>query len=170
MDIELLVLRVVHVCLGVFWAGTVVFQALFLAPSVKEAGPDGAKVMAGLLKRQLLNVLPATAVLTIVTGLRLMMIVSHGGTAAWLRTGPGTAYGLGLVVSVAALALGLGVLRPSIVRAAALSQGAASATADERERLLQQAQASRARAKKAGEVVAILLVVATITMAVARYL
>jgi hypothetical protein len=170
MDVEMLVLRVVHVGLGVFWAGVVVFQALFLAPSVRDAGPDGAKVMAGLMKRGLLTVLPVVATLTIVTGLRLMMVLSHGFTGAWLRTGPGAAYTLGLIVSVVALTVGLGVLRPSILRAAALSQSAAQAAPADKDGLLARAQALRARAMTAGNVVAVLLVVATLTMAVGRYL
>ena len=54
MDPVLVVLRVVHVVGGVFWAGAVLFVVHFLEPAVRDAGPDGAKVGPALQKRRYL--------------------------------------------------------------------------------------------------------------------
>ena len=53
MDITMVVMRTVHILLGVFWAGTFFFVVLFLEPSVRAAGLDGAKVMKGIQERRL---------------------------------------------------------------------------------------------------------------------
>ena len=67
----LLLLRVMHVLLGVFWAGTIMFVSLLLMPSVRDAGPDGGKVMLALMRRGYMTLIPIAAILTIVSGLWL---------------------------------------------------------------------------------------------------
>ena len=37
MTLLIITLRLLHIVLGVFWAGTLVFFAAFLVPSVKDA-------------------------------------------------------------------------------------------------------------------------------------
>ena len=68
MDPLLVMLRLLHVGLGVFWAGTIFFIVLYLEPSVRAAGPAGGAVMQGLQERRLMTVLPVVALLTLVTG------------------------------------------------------------------------------------------------------
>ena len=170
MDYLMLIGRVMHIGLGVFWAGALMFSAWFLLPSMREAGPDAAKVMAGLLRRRFLDVLPAVAGLTILSGLWLYWRVSGGFSSGYMRSAPGMAYGVGGLAAIIALALGLAIVRPSMLRAAALSQATATATAPERESQLASAQAMRARAAGAGRIVAGLLSLAVIAMAVGRYL
>ena len=46
-----LLARVTHVVLGAVWVGAIFLAAFFLMPAVAEAGPDGAKVMAGIVRR-----------------------------------------------------------------------------------------------------------------------
>ncbi len=52
MDLEMVAMRLIHIGLGVFWAGAIFFIVLFLEPSVRAAGPDGARVMQGLQQRR----------------------------------------------------------------------------------------------------------------------
>jgi hypothetical protein len=169
MDAMFLIARVLHIGLGVFWAGTVIFTASFLMPSMRDAGPDGAKVVAGLMRRRFLDILPVVALVTILSGLYLYWRVSGGFSAAFMRSPAGMTYGTGAVAALIALGLGVTIMRPSMLRAAALSQGAAQATGEERDRAMQMAQALRARAGVAGQVIAWLLVVAVIAMALGRY-
>jgi hypothetical protein len=169
MDVLLIGARVVHVLLGVFWVGTLIFIALFLGPSLRDAGPEGGKVMAGLMRRRLVDVVPAVAVLTVLSGFYLYWRVSGGFRAEWMGSGPGITYGIGAVAALVALGLGLGILRPAMVNAAALGQSAASAPPEERDRTLAAAQALQARAGSAGRVIAVLLAIAVIAMAIARY-
>ena len=60
-------LRLLHIVLGVFWAGTLIFVATYLVPSVREVGPDGVKVMGAIVRRRFLDVMPAVAAVTIVS-------------------------------------------------------------------------------------------------------
>jgi uncharacterized membrane protein len=170
MDPLLLLVRLLHVGLGVFWAGTLMFSALFLLPAIRDAGPDGAKVAAGLMRRRFLDWLPAVAGLTVLSGFWLYWRASAGFSSGYMRSATGMAYGLGGVAAVLALGLGLAIVRPSMLRAATLSQGAALASGQERDAQLATAQALRARAAAAGRIVAGLLALAAATMAVGRYL
>lgn len=164
MDPMLVAMRLLHVGLGVFWAGALIFIALFLQPSVRDAGPDGAKVMAGIMRRRFLDIMPVVALVTILSGLWLYWRASAGFQPAYMGSPMGTTIGIGALAALAAFGIGVGVMRPAVKRAAALSQGAPPDDAG-----MAAAQALRARAATAGRIVAALLAVAVIAMAVARY-
>ncbi|MEE8062460.1 MAG: hypothetical protein V3T16_11555 [Gemmatimonadales bacterium] len=168
-DLTLLVMRVLHILLGVFWAGTLIFNAIYLQPSLRDAGPDAAKVAAGLMRRRFLDVMPLAAAVTILSGLWLYWLVSGGFQVAYMRSATGMTIGLGAVAAIVAFTIGVAIMRPAMLRAAALSQAAAQAAAPERDAQLTEAQALRARAGVAGKYVAALLVVAVVAMAIARY-
>jgi len=163
-------MRLLHVGLGAFWAGALIFTAYFLLPSVREAGPDGAKVMAGLMRRRFLTVMPVVAAITILSGLWLYWKVSLGFQPASMGSRWGMAIGTGSVTAVLAFIIGVSVVRPSMLRAAALAEAAASAPAAEREARMAEAQALRARGGTAGRAVAVLLIITVAAMAVARHL
>lgn len=146
-----------------------IFMAAFVGPAVRDAGPDGAKVGAGLMKRRITDVMPAAAVVTILSGLYLYWRVSGGFGSAYMGSPMGMTYGVGAVAAVVALILGLGIIRPSMLEAAAISRQVAEAPEQDKGRLLGEAQSLRARAAAASQVVAWLLVIAVITMAVGRY-
>jgi uncharacterized membrane protein len=169
MDLSLVIARLLHVVLGVFWAGTIVFNALFLVPAIGDAGPDGAKVGAALMRRRFLDILPATAVITILSGLWLYWRASSGFDSAYMRSGPGMTYGAGAVTAFAGFGVGMGVMRRSMLRAAQLSQSVSAAAPAERDALLATAQALRMRAARAGRVVAALLAFTAAAMAIGRY-
>jgi hypothetical protein len=169
MDVTLVVMRLLHVGLGVFWVGVMVFNAIFLGPSVRDAGPDGAKVMAGLMRRRFMDVMPAVAILNILSGLWLYWKMSGGFQPAYMQSGMGMTYGTGGALAVIAFVIGVTVVRPSMLKAIALGQSIPQAPASEREALMAQAQGFRARAMGAGKLVAVLLGLAAAAMAVARY-
>lgn len=169
MDVPMLIARVLHIGLGVFWAGAMIFVATFLLPSIQEAGPDGAKVAAGLARRRFIDIMPAAALVTVLSGFYLYWKSSTGFSPEYMGSRTGMAIGLGSVTALLALALGLATVRPSMKRAIQLAQ-AAGAAAESREAILVEAQASRAKAAGAAKVVAWLLTATTIAMAVARYL
>ncbi|MEK6596955.1 MAG: hypothetical protein AABY91_01380 [Gemmatimonadota bacterium] len=169
MDVSILIARALHIGLGVFWAGAMIFVATFLLPSIQEAGPDGAKVTAGLARRRFIDIMPVVALVTVVSGFYLYWKSSTGLSPEYMGSRTGMAIGLGSVTALLALALGLATVRPSMKRAMELAQ-AAGAAAESREAILAEAQASRAKAAGAAKVVAWLLAATTIAMAGARYL
>jgi len=171
MPIEIIVARLLHVILGAFWVGTMIFNAVFLAPAMGEAGPDAAKVMAGITRRRFMDVMPIVAVITVLSGLWLYWRISGGFDPAWSRSPIGLAYGIGGLLAIVALGIGVGILRPAMMRIATLT-GQAAQVADpaQREALVAPVPALRGRAVAAGRVVAVLLAITIGCMAVARYL
>lgn len=170
MDPLLLVARLIHIVFGVFWVGTLIFNAMFLLPAMRDAGPDGAKVAAGLMQRRFLDVLMAVASFTILSGFYLYWRVSAGFSNGFMRSTGGMTYGLGAVAALLAFGLGASIVRPSMLKAARLSQAAIQASGPERDAQLATAQALRMRGAAVGRVVAGLLTVAAAAMAVGRYL
>lgn len=165
------VLRILHILCGVYWAGALLFIATFLEPSVRAAGPDGAKVMQGIMQRRFLDIMPAVALLTILTGVELYRKASAGFDPAWIGSSYGTSITVGAVAALVAFVIGVGVMRPAAKRMGPLAQGAqALPEGSEREAQLAEVQRLRRRSALAGRWVATLLAVAVIGMAAARYL
>jgi len=171
VDAYMVTLRLVHIVSGVFWAGTLWFAASYLEPSIRETGPEGGKVMQALLRRGYLNTMPAVALVAILSGFLLMWRVSDGFSSAWMGTPYGRALSLGALAALVAFALGVFVMRPTVLRMGALAQAAAQATDDAaRQATLAEVELLRQRARAAGRAVAGLLGVAVVMMAVAQYL
>ena len=171
MTAELIVLRLVHVLGGIFWVGSVLFNAIFLMPTLAGLGPAAGGVMAGLQRRRLPTVLPVVAVLTMLSGVRLMQLTAAGFSGAYFASPSGRAYAFGALASIVGFAVGMGMARPAMLRAGAL--GAEMATApDEAARATLAAELARVRSRgaKGNAVMLVLLGLAAAAMAVARYL
>ena len=170
MQAELLVLRIIHVVGAVLWGGTAMFVAFFLMPAMGMAGSAGAPVMGALVKRRLFVIVPTVAVITMLAGLRLLWLISDGYTAAYFSGRMGMTYLLGTIASITGFTIFLTVSRPALGRMGALQQQMAQAAESERAALMAQMNAVRGRAGAAAKAIALLLIVATVTMAIARYM
>jgi uncharacterized membrane protein len=170
MDAAMILARLIHIVGGVFWVGAMMFVAFFLMPAMAEAGPDGAKVMQGLMKRKYVQILPAIAVLVMLSGLFMFYKLSGGFHHDFIETRPGHTYATGGLMAIVAFLLGLMVTRPAMMKSMKLAQSAATATGADRDRMLAESQSLRMRGAKAGRVVTVLLILATIAMAIARYM
>lgn len=155
----LLLLRLVHVTGGIYWGGAMFFTVLFLGPSLRDAGPDGARVMQGMQTRGFMTWTPVVALLVILSGIELMRRISGNFHPAWFGTSRGVMYSVGMVATVLAFAIGVFVMRPVMAQAARrAADGDVTA-----------ANALRSRAALLQWVTASLLLVAVGTMAVGRY-
>lgn len=168
MGTLLLALRIIHIVLGVFWAGTLMFVATFLEPAVRATAPEGGKVIQAMLARRYLDILPLIALLTILSGFALMWIVSGGFNPDWMGSKAGMILGTGGVVALAAFAIGVGIMRPATLKVMALAKKLPEAGAGA-EAIQAEMAGLRRRAAVAGRWVAALLLLAVTTMAVARY-
>ncbi len=168
MSALLLVLRLVHIGLGAFWFGAHLFATLFLFPSIEEAGPDGAKVGVGIVRRNYPPMVAMFALLTILSGIWLLYRVSGGFSPAYMETGPGRGYSIGGGSAIIAFLIGLTIVRPSFTKAMKLSQEAA--TSGNPGGVQAEAKRLRARAMKAGLVIDVLLIITIGAMALGRYL
>jgi hypothetical protein len=167
----LLLFRVLHIVLGVFWVGAVTLVAFFVAPSVFAAGPAGGAVMRQLNEvRRMSSWLMGASAVTILSGFVLYWHDSNGfQSAQWLGSGPGRTFGLGAVLAIGGLAVGMAVNVPAIRRLGALTAGLQAAgrpPAAEEQAAIAQLQR---RLALGGATSAGLLLLATAAMAVARY-
>jgi len=171
VDPLVIVLRFVHVVFGALWVGMMAFSTFFLMPAIEEAGPDGGKVMGAIQRRGLMTVMPVLAIGALISGIWLYLRAAAGTHGAYARSPVGMAFGLGGLAAIAAWVLGMAVLRPAMMKAMTLGQSLGpSASAEERQRVMGEAQRLRARAASASRATAYLLFFAVAAMAVARYL
>jgi uncharacterized membrane protein len=169
--VEIIVLRVIHVLGGIFWVGSALFNAIFLFPALGEAGPAAGAIMGAIQRRRLFIVMPIVALLTILSGLRLMWIVSGGFASAWFGTGRGMTFSVSGGAAIVALLLGITVSRPLGQKLGAVRQAMAKTEdAQERARLGAEANALQVRTNRLGFFLTVLLLIAAIGMAVGRYI
>jgi hypothetical protein len=169
MDWVLILLRLVHIGLGTVWVGMMLFNVVFLMPSLREAGPAGGAVMAGLQRRRMMTILPLIALVTILSGFWLVERV-WGGMSNLTATRTGLAFTAGAVCAVIAFLLGILVMRPAMMRSARLMNEMGSVPESERAARMATLAKLRTRGAATANVVAVLLVLALGAMAVARYL
>ena len=66
----IIVLRIVHIGAGVFWAGGVMFMNVVVGPAIGGAGLEGVRVMQEMHRRHFFHKILGAALLTILSGLR----------------------------------------------------------------------------------------------------
>jgi hypothetical protein len=171
MDTYMVVLRIVHILAGVFWVGAAFTTILFLQPTAREVGPAAGPFMAHLAgKKRLIDAVLGAAALTILAGLLMYWRVSGGLDPNWIGSAQGIGLTVGAACAIGAFALGLSVVRPTIMETLAIGRDVAASggqpSPDQGSRL----QALQKRSKEIGWVIVPLLVLAVIGMASARYL
>ena len=166
----MIVLRLVHVLAGVFWAGTVFFFASFLLPSMRDAGPA-----AGAISKQLIVVrkypraILTIAILTVLSGFALYGLDISLSNGAFARSRSGMVYGLGGLAATLTIFIGFIIMTPTANKMAAL--GAAIQASGQPPTPEQAAEQGRLQ-KKMGmgtQMGAALLFIAVVCMAIGRY-
>ncbi len=171
MDLYVILLRIVHIFSGVFWVGAAALMVFFIGPTATSLGADAQKFMQHFIfKRRFTDAVLASAVLNVIAGVLLYWRASAGLQTAWITSGPGIGFTVGALAAIAALAVGFSVTRPAVLRQGALSgeiQAAGQPPTDEQMAELHQIQE---RSTRAGRWTLILVAVALLGMAIARYL
>jgi uncharacterized membrane protein len=165
-----LLLRLIHILAGVFWAGSAFMLAGFLVPTVRETGPEGGRFMAHLVARRRLPVFIGIAMLlTVLSGLTLYARTAAATHGTWTRTAPGIAYGIGGASAILGAIVGMGISGAAARQMAAIGQRVAEAGGPSPE---QQAEIARLQARMGlgARIAAGLIAVAVAAMATARYL
>lgn len=167
---SVLALRLIHIVCGVIWVGGVLFIAWFLIPTIRGVGPSGGAIMSHMVQvRRLPLVMMAVAILTVLSGLALYWRDSAGFHGAWMQTGTGIVFSLGALLGLPSVAVGMAVNSPvsrrlGVLAAAAQAKGGPPSAEEAAEM-----QRLQTRLASASNLVAVLLVLATAAMAVARY-
>jgi len=169
MHAELLVLRLVHVLGGIFWVGSATFTAFFLIPTVQEMGPAGGQVMAGLGKRKFMVWMPVAALLTVLSGFRLMAKVSGGFASGYFSTPSGMTFGTSAALVILIFIHGLAVVRPATNRLGVIP-AEMNAPGANKEALAAETKKLQAKVGFNVKLTAIVLLTAAAGMALGRYM
>jgi len=156
MNWLMIVLRLVHIGSGAMWVGMMAFMTFYLTPALAEVGPDAGKVMQALQRQKIMIVMPVIALLTIISGIWLMMRL-YAGPSDFAASRMGMALNVGALSAIVAFLIGVIFMRPLMEKAMATTDPA-------------EAQKLRARGATLSRWVARLLMLALGAMAVARYL
>jgi uncharacterized membrane protein len=115
MNIYLLViLRTIHIFVGMLWVGSAIFYLFFVEPTVKSIGPSGQQFMQHLVARQRFpQYMGAVSLLTVLSGISLFWISSGGFQTGWILSGPGIAITIGSLVGISVFLLGAFLIGPT---------------------------------------------------------
>jgi uncharacterized membrane protein len=159
-------LRIIHIVGGVFWVGGTLFMTFFISPAIGATGEAGQKLVGHLMNNlKLSNRMSAASGLTVLAGLILYGLDARAG-ASWVRSSFAIGLGIGAVFTIIGMIFGilLGRSNKAMAQLGAQMQGKPSSTQMTEMQSIQKQQATYARLS------AISLILATIFMAVARYL
>lgn len=171
MDLLVIVLRLLHVVIGALWIGFAVFTAFLLAPALQDTGLGGAGVMAALQRRGIHQVVSAFAGITVLTGIWLFWRVSGGFSPVFMGSHMGIALSVGGLAAIVGYAVGMTMVRPSMTRAATLSQELGSLTSEnDRATMFAAIAEARGRGAAGARFMSLTLLLSAAAMAVARYL
>ncbi len=166
----MLLLRLIHILFGVFWAGTAMFNAIFLIPAVRALGPAGGPVMQEIAgKRKLPVYFLVAGLLTVLSGFGLYWYDSAGFTNGFMRSAGGMTFGIGAVLALIAVLLGIFVVTPAAMRTGKLGAEIAAGGKPPTPEQAAEMQQLQAKLGKMAAVAASLLTLTTIAMAVGRY-
>lgn len=120
-----------HILLGTFWFGGMLFSNYVVIPAVSQLPPDGRGPAMASLGRRANRVMPWVALGTIILGIIRGTVLGDVRAFADLTTAYGIEWLIGLVAAVATLAWGMWVLNPAAARLAlhGLSPGLADQAA-----------------------------------------
>ena len=166
----MLILRLIHILFGVFWAGTAMFNAIFLIPAVRALGPAGGPVMQEIAaKRKLPVYFLVAGLLTVLSGFALFWHDSAGFSNGFMRSAGGMTFGIGGVFALIAVLLGIFVVTPAAMRLSKLGASIAAGAKPPTPEQAAEVQGLQIRLGMMAMLAAGLLTITTICMAVARY-
>jgi len=169
MNISLvIILRLIHILVGVFWVGGTVLVAFFLLPTVQATAAVGGQFLATLMQRTKLTfVLAGAGLLVVLSG--LWMYSGLYGDIPWDTFGPHIVFGIGGIIALLALVIGAAIGPATARKMAALgARLAAQGTPPTPDQMNERARLMNRLANLARFNAAALLLAAAF-MAVARY-
>jgi hypothetical protein len=167
----LIILRLIHITCGIFWAGATIYVALFIQPAVKATGPEGSKFVQQLAKTNKLPiVMMLVALLTVISGVLMIWKLSGGLQSEWMASKHGIVLSTGGAFAIIAFLIGFTVNRPTVAKIAATGKLIAAQGAPPSAEQLKQLNSLKNRLFTATNIVASLLAITVIAMSIVRYL
>ena len=170
MTTLIIVLRIIHIFCGVFWAGYALFNYFYLQPTVKALGPDGQKTMQHLSqKTNFLNVIYTAATLTMLSGLAIYWII-FGFNMSFITSGYGSVLSIAGFSGIIAWFIVVAFVRNIFVQMQSVGGQIATSDGPPNPDLLIKMQSLVARLGKLGKYAMIFLVIALLGMSAARFI
>jgi uncharacterized membrane protein len=171
VNIYIIVLRLIHIFSGVFWAGTTFLLASSVKPAIKATGPEAGKFMQKLTGSpgRLTDYLGITATLSALSGLLLYWSVSAHFNPGFFLSGRGLVLTLGALAGLFAWLHGAFVVRKLSKRMEALGKEIQEAGGPPTPEQMAEIGGIQEKQFTNGAVLAILLAIAVTGMSVAEY-
>ena len=166
-----IVFRLLHILAGAFWFGGVAVSARFIFPAAFALGPAAAPFMdqLGRVRKLPMNLL-SSGVVTVIAGFVLYWNASASTGGAWPRSIAAKIIGAGALLSLIALTIGVTVNLPTVKKINGLSAEIQAQGTPASAEQLAGLKGLQAKLMTAIRIVAVLLLLATASMAVARYI
>jgi uncharacterized membrane protein len=169
MDVLQIVLRVVHIGAGIIWVGSSLFLHLFVEPTLHALGPQGGPFMKHMVeKRKLPAVISGSGLITVVLGVWLYWRYTSGFDPDLVTSDGGLGFLVGGIAAIIGLVIGVAIVRPMVKRMGPLS--AAMASGQPTQQQVQEMGAIQGRLRRISTINLVVLAIAVIAMASARYL
>jgi len=166
----IIVLRLLHIMGGFFWAGSALVLARFILPAIRASGPAGGAVMQQLMQHRKLPVaINIAAAIAILSGLGLVWEMQSISNGMWAHSAMGRTFSIGGVLGLTAAIIGGAIARPTANKIGALGAQIAATQGPPSAEQAAQMQALQNRMAKTVGIVAGLLSLTVAFMAVARY-
>jgi hypothetical protein len=171
MDLFMVAFRIVHIGSAVAWAGGAALFFAYIEPTISAMGPDAEKILAELVeKRRVPIYFAAISTLTVLGGLILYWRDSGGLQLSWITTATGLAFTVGGLAGLAAW-IGSNLLIPKAIGVVAgIGGGMKNAGGPPSPELMGRMHAAQERLRSIGLIDLVLLGIAVLAMASARYL
>jgi uncharacterized membrane protein len=167
MNVLMIVLRLLHILSGVFWVGAGLVMFFFIGPSLGATAEAGQKFSQHLMTHtRFTAIMTIAAILTVLAGSILYWIDSGGLSSAWMHSGAGLGFGIGAFFGLIGLVFGIMVGNTNGALAKLGMQIQGKPTPEQ----MAQIGALRKRQSIVSPINAYSLIIATLFMAIARYL
>jgi hypothetical protein len=171
MDLGLIVLRLAHVVAGASWVGGAFLMILVVSRTAKLSGAQGEEFFSRLMTvGRGARYFELIAITTVVAGALLYLRASSGLQLGWITSPTGIGFTIGATAAVVSLVWGGTMVGPTTHKLEAI--GAEIASSGGVPTVAQRAavDALSARLELFGKADLLLLGIAVVTMATARYL
>ena len=159
MNIDIVVLRLLHIVSGAFWVGTILFMVLILRPKLSSLGSD--RMLVRSMDRAVNSATGIAGVITVAAGIGLVLKLRWGHLDTLLDSGWGIAILIGFIAAIGAFVIGA-----MEARAISTSNGVSG---DNPESVATNLQAIDARIAVLGRLHALFVLIAVGSMASARF-
>ena len=166
----MILLRLVHIVGAIFWVGSAMFTGFFLIPSLKETPATMGAVAQALAKRGFMTAMPVVGLFVILSGGTMLWIQSGGHMHEYMMTASGHTFTMAGGIGILALLFGVVVTKPANMKAGAIGAQLQTVTDPaEKGRLQGEMAVAQKKAALFTMIVTILMILAAMGMAIARY-